>query len=81
MVSIPACHAGDQGSIPWHGGLTFLLSLVLLIRYKIYEKVRLRVKESNPCITQAGYFYTNTEHLILYLFYTNWHMEANKVSL
>ena len=24
VVSIPACHAGDQGSIPWRGGTLFL---------------------------------------------------------
>ena len=25
VVSIPACHAGDQGSIPWRGGFFFQL--------------------------------------------------------
>ena len=25
VVSMPACHAGDQGSIPWRGGLIFAL--------------------------------------------------------
>ena len=29
MVSIPACHAGDRGSIPRRGGLTFCLSFCL----------------------------------------------------
>ena len=29
VVSIPACHAGDRGSIPRQGGLSFLLYFFL----------------------------------------------------
>ena len=30
VVSIPACHAGDRGSIPRRGGRYFLLPLCIL---------------------------------------------------
>ena len=31
VASIPACHAGDQGSIPCDGGLVLLISKVWII--------------------------------------------------
>ena len=55
MVSIPACHAGDRGSIPRRGGLTFCLSFCLPtsieINYLIstpsfhFQTVRRKLKE------------------------------------
>ena len=32
VVSIPACHAGDRGSIPWRGALFFIFLTSFLIR-------------------------------------------------
>lgn len=33
VVSIPACHAGDRGSIPRRGGFVFFLFFVLFQSY------------------------------------------------
>ena len=34
VVSIPACHAGDRGSIPRHGDLFFLIENFLSFKKK-----------------------------------------------
>ena len=33
VVSIPACHAGDRGSIPRRGGLSFFSKIPVLSHY------------------------------------------------
>ena len=33
VVSIPACHAGDRGSIPRRGGVMFFPKIPVLSRY------------------------------------------------
>ena len=43
VVSIPACHAGDRGSIPRRGGITFALQFRMVLNKKI-----LRYQLLNP---------------------------------
>ena len=39
VVSIPACHAGDRGSIPRHGGFFFSTSEKTIGRNPVIEKI------------------------------------------
>ena len=47
VVSIPACHAGDRGSIPRRGGILFTVYFVLLfiitsnISYDYFNEVNI----------------------------------------
>ena len=44
MVSIPACHAGDRGSIPRRGGVSFVVSTY--IRNKAHPNVSILIAVS-----------------------------------
>ena len=37
MVSIPACHAGDQGSIPWRGAIFKNQKIELELSSSLYQ--------------------------------------------
>jgi hypothetical protein len=52
VVSIPACHAGDRGSIPRHGEFFICLKLFLEIAFYNTETLNLlkKVAEFRPFI-------------------------------
>ena len=47
MVSIPACHAGDRGSIPRRGGFFFVI--ILIFHFQI-ELERMRRSEGSETL-------------------------------
>jgi hypothetical protein len=52
VVSIPACHAGDPGSIPGRGGFFFFAVLELKYQQCVFQSIILYVLKSfvNPII-------------------------------
>ena len=44
VVSIPACHAGDRGSIPRRGGLLFFFRFVSVLIFNTHVKSAIDLK-------------------------------------
>ena len=64
MVSIPACHAGDRGSIPHRGGTLFYRSFcrpffLVLLYVRMYKKYILEMPGIEP-----GAFHMQSERAI-----------------